>query len=190
MAPLLLFVFAGLFSPGPNVILLTMSGMRFGFSRTVPHILGVALGVGGIAAITAMGLGFLLQSVPALNLVLKAASAVWILYLAYRLWTADPGKASGQDTPFTFRQAVLFQLVNPKIWSVAFAAMAYVSDLSIPAQVMTLAVTFSGLNLGVCVFWTFIGTKTAYVLSNPKARNVVMRMMAILLAVSVGLLFL
>ncbi|MEM9787709.1 MAG: hypothetical protein AAF801_14490, partial [Pseudomonadota bacterium] len=33
--PLIGFVFFGLLSPGPNVILLTASGARFGFRRTV-----------------------------------------------------------------------------------------------------------------------------------------------------------
>jgi threonine/homoserine/homoserine lactone efflux protein len=58
--PLIGFVFFGLFSPGPNVILITASGARFGFQRTVPHILGVALGVGVIAAVTGIGIGALI----------------------------------------------------------------------------------------------------------------------------------
>ena len=48
MDPLYAFVFAGLFSPGPNVILLTASGARFGFRATLPHVFGVAVGVGVI----------------------------------------------------------------------------------------------------------------------------------------------
>ena len=53
--PLFVFVFAGLFSPGPNVILLTTSGARFGFRRTLPHLAGVVLGVGITAALTGAG---------------------------------------------------------------------------------------------------------------------------------------
>ena len=40
------FVLLGLFTPGPNVIMLTASGVRFGFVRTLPHLFGVVLGVG------------------------------------------------------------------------------------------------------------------------------------------------
>ena len=39
----------GFFLPSPNVVLLTASGARFGFKATVPHILGVALGMGLVA---------------------------------------------------------------------------------------------------------------------------------------------
>ncbi len=51
------FVLFGLFSPGPNVILVTASGARFGWNRTIPHILGIAIGVGVIAGLTGLGLG-------------------------------------------------------------------------------------------------------------------------------------
>jgi len=44
--PLYWFVFVGLFSPGPNVILLSTSGARFGARATWPHIAGVVIGVG------------------------------------------------------------------------------------------------------------------------------------------------
>ena len=54
MIALIGFVFLGLFSPGPNVILLTTSGARFGFLATLPHLLGVALGVGFIAFFTGL----------------------------------------------------------------------------------------------------------------------------------------
>jgi threonine/homoserine/homoserine lactone efflux protein len=75
--PLYAFVFAGLFSPGPNVILLTASGARFGFRRTIPHVLGVAAGVGVTSGVTGFGLGALLVAQPALTFVLKLIAAGW-----------------------------------------------------------------------------------------------------------------
>lgn len=50
--PLYGFVFFGLFSPGPNVVLLTASGARFGLTRTLPHLFGVVVGVGITAGLT------------------------------------------------------------------------------------------------------------------------------------------
>ena len=38
---------------------------RFGFRRTLPHVLGTALGIGLIAAAVAAGLGALVLAVPA-----------------------------------------------------------------------------------------------------------------------------
>ena len=55
--PLLLFVLFGLFSPGPNVVMLTASGARFGFRATIPHLFGVPFGTGLLAAGSAFGGG-------------------------------------------------------------------------------------------------------------------------------------
>ena len=41
---LALFCAATLFTPGPNNLMLMASGANFGFRRTIPHMLGVALG--------------------------------------------------------------------------------------------------------------------------------------------------
>ncbi len=188
--PLIGFVFFGLFSPGPNVILITTSGARFGFQRTLPHIIGVALGVGIIAAVTGIGIGALITAHPALGGVLKIIAGLWILWMAYNLWRADPAKKRETDRPFTILQAILFQWVNPKVWAVALSATAYVATLAPMQQALTLAATFSSLNLGVCIFWAVAGSLLAYLLTNPAAWRIFMRVMALALAGFSVLLFL
>jgi threonine/homoserine/homoserine lactone efflux protein len=188
--PLIGFVFLGLFSPGPNVILLTASGARFGFQRTVPHVLGVAFGVGITSAITGYGVGALLQQRPGLLLALKAGACLWILWMAYQLWRANPTKSETSDRPFTFIKAVLFQWINPKVWAVALSAMAYVPVMSPAGQAGTLAATFSSINLGVCLFWSAAGALLAYLLTNPRAWRIFMRIMALALGVFSVLVFL
>lgn len=188
--PLVGFVFFGLFSPGPNVILITTSGARFGFQRTLPHIGGVALGVGIIAAVTGIGIGALITAQPALGGMLKVIAGLWILWMAYNLWRADPAKKKETDKPFTFIQAVLFQWVNPKVWAVALSATAYVAALAPVQQAMTLATTFSTLNLGVCTFWATAGSLLSYLLMNATAWRVFMRIMALALVGFSALLFL
>lgn len=180
--PLIGFVFFGLFSPGPNVILLTASGARFGFRPTVPHILGVAVGVGITSGLTGFGIGALLLSLPQLTLVLKIAASLWILWMAYKLWHAGPTQdAKTGDRPFTFMEAVLFQWVNPKVWAVALSATAYVAHYPPSTQAMALALSFSGINLFVCLFWTYAGTLLSYLLRNIAAWTVFLRIMAVAL---------
>ena len=183
LLPLFGFVFFGLFSPGPNVILLTASGARFGFRATVPHILGVAVGVGVIAGLVGLGLGALLHRFPSLAIALKVAACLWILWMAVNLWRAKTAKqkAAG-DKPFTFLQAVLFQWVNPKIWAVALSAVAYVATLPAGNQAGILALTFSCINLGVCLFWAWAGSLLSLLLSQPLAWLIFMRIMAVALA--------
>lgn len=164
------------------MILLTASGARFGFLLTLPHVLGVALGVGIIAGVTGLGLGALLHAFPILTLVLKTIACIWILWMAYKLWSADPAKRkAATDRPFTFFEAVLFQWVNPKIWAVSLSAMAYVTDMGPLAQAGHLAATFSGINLFVCLFWTWAGSLLSFLLANSTAWRVFIRIMALAL---------
>ena len=189
--PLLLgFVFFGLFSPGPNVILLTASGARFGFRRTVPHILGVAIGVGITAGITGFGVGAVLLQMPRLTLALKIAASLWILWMAWKLWNARPAQEADTDRPFTFIEAVLFQWVNPKVWAVALSATAYVATLPPITQAQQLAFSFSGINLGVCLFWTAAGHLLSVLLRNETLWRVFMRVMALALVFFSALVFL
>ena len=187
---LLSFVFFGLASPGPNVILLNASGARFGFRPTLPHIFGVAVGVGITSAVTGFGVGSILQAQPALTLVLKVIACLWILWMAWQLWNSDPSQQKAGERPFTFLEAVLFQWVNPKVWAVALSASAYVAHLPATEQARQLAMTFAGLNLLVCLFWTAAGAALSFLLKNPTAWRVFMRIMASALAIFSVMVFL
>jgi hypothetical protein len=48
LAALVAFAFVGSVSPGPNDAVLWASGMAFGFLRSVPHVLGTALGIAAL----------------------------------------------------------------------------------------------------------------------------------------------
>lgn len=187
------FVLLGLFTPGPNVIMLTASGVRFGFVRTLPHLFGVVLGVGIIAAVTALGVGAAILAMPALNTALRIGAAGFILWMALGYWKASAKpRSAGQagERPLSFIGAVLFQWINPKVWAVAFAASAaYPGGYSPLLEGLRLGLAFSSLNLGVCLFWTSAGALLSALLSSPGAWRVFMRGMAVLLAGSVVLVF-
>lgn len=193
MGALLWFVFVGLFTPGPNVILLTNSAARFGIGRTLPHLIGVVLGVGVTAAATGFGIGTALAARPGLELGLKIAAALWIVYLAWTVWRSTPiGRADlaeGQR-PFTVLEAVLFQWINPKIWAIAVAAAAgFTADLAPVQAAGLLAASFSGINLFVCAFWSGAGSILGRLLKTPHAWRWFSRIMAVGLAVSAVMVF-
>ena len=190
--PLYGFVFAGLFTPGPNVILLTTSGARFGFRRTVPQILGVALGVGVTAGLTGLGFGALLVARPSLEFALKCAAAAWILWMAWGLVAAARApEAQSRARPFTLIEAVLFQWVNPKVWAVALAAASgFPSVLGPLGEAARLGSAFSGINLFVCLFWTLAGVLLARLLASPRSWRVFSLVMGLALGASALLVFL
>lgn len=194
---LYLFMFLGLFSPGPNVIMLTASGARFGFQRTLPHLFGVVLGVGVIGAVTALGVGTMILANPSLALVLKSLAAAWILYMAWNYFNAtrrpatpDAAAKTDHGQPMTAWQAILFQWINPKVWAVAFAASAgFGAGMAPQIEAARLALAFSSVNLGVCLFWTGAGALLTTLLSSPVRWRIFMRVMAALLALSALLVF-
>lgn len=190
--PLYLFVFAGLFSPGPNVILLTASGARFGFRRTLPHVAGVAVGVAITSGLTALGIGALLLAHPGLTMALRVVAAGWILWMAWKLLTATrQTRGQAGHRPFTFVEAVLFQWVNPKVWAIALAAASgYAAGLGPWGEAARLASAFSGINLFVCLFWSFAGSMLTYLLTSERAWRLFMAGMALALAASAGMVFL
>ena len=190
-SPLILFVLVGLFSPGPNVVMLTASGARFGFRATLPHLLGVPIGTGLLGAISGLGLGTILLTAPTLKFTFQIIAALWILWLAFR--TAQAGRAAKSEDrgrPFRFHEAILFQAVNPKVWAIALAASAgFGMGLSTPLEAFRLFIVFSTINLAVCLFWTSIGHMLSSTLNDPKVWRIFMTTMAALMAATVVMIF-
>ncbi len=75
LVALTVFAFVMAFTPGPNNILLTASGVNFGFARTIPHLLGVDVGFVILLAVFAGGLGLVFAAAPVLQIALKIAGA-------------------------------------------------------------------------------------------------------------------
>jgi len=189
---LLIFVFAGLFSPGPNVVMLTASGARFGFRRTAPHLFGVVAGVGVIAAAAGLGVAAALLAKPDLAFSFKLIATLWILWLAWR--TALAGRvrrAEDSGRPLRFHEAALFQWVNAKVWAIALAASAgFGAGLPPGQEALRLAAAFSGLNLFVCLFWAGAGHFLGRLLSSEARWRRFMALMAALMAGSAALIWL
>jgi len=172
--------------------MLTASGARFGFRATVPHLLGVPVGTGLLAAAAAFGVGAALLAVPGLKIAFQTLAALWILWLAWRTARAGQvGRQGDAGKPFTFVQAISFQVVNPKIWAVTLAAAAgFGIGLPPLGEALRLFVVFVTLNLGVCLFWTTVGHHLARVLDSDRNWRWFMNAMAVLMAATVILIFL
>lgn len=67
----ILYSFVTSVTPGPNNVMLTASGLNFGFRRSVPHILGIGFGFGFMVAVVGLGLG---HSFPDLNFYMKPSA--------------------------------------------------------------------------------------------------------------------
>src|SRR5262249_41708169 len=125
LGPLVLFAAAACLTPGPNVVMVTAAAANFGFRRTLPQVLGVSFGF--LAMIVAVGLGLagLFQAEPRLHVVLKYAGAAYLLYLAWRIASADTSRSDGKRArPFTFLEGAFITWLNPKGWVSALGALS------------------------------------------------------------------
>ena len=183
---LLGFALATLFSPGPNNLMLMASGANWGFRRTVPHALGVALGFPAMAVAVGLGLAALFEAVPALGLVLKGVATVFLLWLAWKVATARPGDATAGGRPLTFLQATAFQWVNPKAWAMALGAMAAYAATGGAGRVVLVAAVFAVLGLGSATLWTAIGTRLRRLLRTDRRLRAFNWTMAALLVLSLA----
>lgn len=190
LAALSAFALVSSITPGPNNMMLMASGANFGLRRTVPHALGVGIGFTLMIVLVGVGLMGLFDLFPVLNTVLKVVSVVYLLWLAWKIANAAaPDTATGaRAKPMTFFQAVLFQWVNPKAWSMALTAIAlYAPDRNLGA-VLLVAAIFGIINLPSTSLWAVMGQVMRSWLSSPARLKAFNWTMAALLVGSLALL--
>ena len=189
-AALAAFALVSSITPGPNNMMLMASGANFGLRRTVPHALGVGFGFTLMIVLVGVGLMGLFDLFPVLNLILKIISVAYLLWLAWKI--ANAGAPSGGDSargrPMSFGQAMLFQWVNPKAWSMALTAIAlYAPDRNV-AAVLLVAAIFGIINLPSTSLWAVMGVSLRGWLSSPARLRAFNWTMAALLVGSLALL--
>ena len=154
-----IFAFVTSVTPGPHNMMLLASGVNFGIRRTVPHMLGIAAGFTAMLLVVGLGLGALVTAVPAVLVVLKVASAAYMLWLAWRLATSGSfGTGTGPARPMTFVEAAGFQWINPKAWAMALTATSvYTQPDAFYLSVVIVALVFGAINLPSVGVWAAFG---------------------------------
>jgi threonine/homoserine/homoserine lactone efflux protein len=118
-----LFAVIAAVTPGPSNIMLTATGAAAGLLRGLPCLLGVAAGMGILIFTVALGLGSLVIGHPIVLQILNWTGAAFLLWLAWKIATADPGDRNQAEKPVGFLGAALFQWINPKSWIASTGAV-------------------------------------------------------------------
>lgn len=185
LTALALFAFVSSSTPGPNNLMLMASGANFGFARSIPHMLGISVGFMVMMVAVGAGLVQIFDRFPVIYDVLKVASVVYMLWLAWKIANAAPiTKKAQAGNPMTFLQAAAFQWVNPKAWAMALTAITvYVGDASI-LWLGVGASMFGIVNLPSVSMWTVAGQQMQRFLTNPRRLRAYNWTMAALLVAS------
>lgn len=189
---LLGFVLAGLAltgSPGPANLALAATGAAFGVRRGLLLSAGIIAGVFAVMLLTASGLAAAVLAQPGLGPILKAAAALYMVWLAWRIATAPPLSADApRRAPPSFGTGLFLGAGNPK----SYAAMAalFSGFVLAPADPLLNAVfkmfVIVVLMVGVNLLWLLLGAALTRAFRDPAANRAINVVFALLLLASVA----
>jgi threonine/homoserine/homoserine lactone efflux protein len=186
------YAFVMSITPGPNNVMLTASGANFGLRRSVPHVLGVAVGFAFQTMLVCAGLGTLFLRVPGLQTALAWIGAAYLLYIAWKLIGAVAAGKAEAARPLAAWEAALFQFVNPKAWVMAITIAALFMPPQMNPWLASLGI-FAVLVV-VCIpcatTWAAFGSAMQRFLQSPRRRIAFNVVMAALLVGTAGMMLL
>ena len=113
------------FSPGPNTTLSTALAANFGLRRAMRFCLAVPTGWVLLLLACGLGVGALVNSVPALRWAIKLTGVAYLLWLVWKLnQTTTLAQVDASRLQVTFVQGVALQFVNIKAWMIALTLTA------------------------------------------------------------------
>ncbi len=176
-------------TPGPNNLMLMASGARFGFLRTLPHLLGINFGFPLMVFLVGLGLSEIFVAYPVIKTVLKFFAAGYFLWMAWHLLGLKVGEQGGTARPIGFFEAALFQWVNPKAWAMAVSFIAAFVETGQDRFVSLLLVTLGCLVIGpfFSSLWIYCGRQLQMVLVRTGSERLIGAIMAALMLVAVVL---
>ncbi|MQB44433.1 LysE family translocator [Rhizobium sp. ICMP 5592] len=182
-----LFIAAAI--PGPGVIAVVARALGSGFRET--FFMGLGLVLGDMIYLTAiiLGLAFLAQTFTEVFVVIKVAGALYLAYIAWKLWTTglistDVAAKKSTSAGMSFLSGLLVTLGNPKtmLFYVALVpTLIDIDNIGLHDYAALLAVTFIVL-LAVFVPYMLLASRARGFLKNPKALQVLNRAAAGVLA--------
>lgn len=167
-------------TPGADMMFVLAQGLRGGAKSGMAANLGIALGCFVHVLIAGLGLAALLKAHPAAFELIRWGGVFYLLWLAVKSWRAgppQPGRVSPAPALRVFREALVVNLLNPKV---ALFILAFVPQFVSPAQavlpqflILGLVICAGGLLINglVGLFAGRIGAKLAQSAGFARAMN-------------------
>jgi len=177
------YYFVMFVTPGPNNAMLTASGIKFGFKKTIPHLIGIPFGHVIQITLVCFGLGNLFQKYPLVQNYLKWLCFFYLLYLGWKIIGSFSEHKKESGRPLKLYEAALFQFMNPKAWVVALTASTAFFPVN---ENFYLATTFIALTAPFVCFpsiclWALFGSSIKILIKNAKIKKIVEYFLAVLL---------
>ena len=183
---LISFYFVMYVTPGPNNAMVLTSGIKFGFLKTIPHMSGITIGHVLQTIVVCLGLGKIFKMFPEIQDILKIICALYLLYLGYKIIGSFSKIKDDGSRPLKFYEASLFQLVNPKAWTIS----TMVASGFLPKdEKLIISISFISITaLIICPLsisvWAAFGSGIRNLVKNNKKKAFVEYFLAMLLLVT------
>ena len=180
------FYFVMYVTPGPNNAMVLTSGLKFGFIKTIPHMSGITIGHILQLILVCLGLGKIFQIFPELQNILKIICAIYLLYLGYKIIGSFSKIKEDDSRPLKFHEAALFQIVNPKAWTIS--SMAASSFLPKDENLIISIFFIAAIALIICPLsispWAAFGSAIRSLVKNNKIKALIEYFLALLLLIT------
>jgi len=176
-----LFVAAA--SPGPGIAAIVARVLGRGMNGAVAFTAGVALGDVVWLTVAILGLAVVAQTFHGVFLAIKYAGVAYLLYLAWKLWTAPVQSrdvaADTSDAPSVrlFLGGLAVTLGNPKVMVFYLALLPNIIDLAHVTLAGWLALSSVTLGVLAVVFGAYVtlAARTRRLFTSPRAMRLVNR---------------
>ena len=183
---LISFYFVMYVTPGPNNAMVLASGLKFGFIKTIPHMTGITIGHVLQLVLVCLGLGKIFQIFPHLQNILKILCALYLLYLGYKIIGSFSKIKEDDSRHLKFHEASLFQLINPKAWTIS--SMAASGFLPKDGDLFFSIFLIGIVALIICPLsispWAAFGSAIRNMVKNNKIKALIEYFLAILLLIT------
>tara|TARA_Y100000992_G_C21165303_1_gene443171 strand:- start:12 stop:611 length:600 start_codon:yes stop_codon:yes gene_type:complete len=180
------FYFTMFFTPGPNNAMLTASGMKFGFVKTLPHLIGIPLGHIIQIGLTCFGLANLFLIYPQIQYYMKILCFLYLLYLSWQMIGSFSLAKKDTGRPLKFYEASLFQFVNPKAWSIAIAVASgfFPSEENVLKGIAFVTITAAVICFPTISLWALFGSGLRKFINNEKVKKLIEYLLALVLVLT------
>jgi len=183
---LISFYFVMYVTPGPNNAMVLASGLKFGFLKSIPHMTGITIGHVTQLILVCLGLGKIFQIFPELQNILKILCAIYLIYLGYKIIGSFSKIKDDDSRPLKFYEAALFQIVNPKAWTIS--SMAASGFLPKDGNLILSILFISCIALIICPIsispWAAFGSGIKNLVKNNKIKVIIEFFLAFLLLIT------
>jgi threonine/homoserine/homoserine lactone efflux protein len=177
-------------SPGPCTMSATAVGAAYGFRRSLRYVSGLIAGTAGVLLAVAIGFAAVVSAIPHGAPVLVGVSAVYILYLAFRIATAPPlARLREEVAAPVFAGGFLLAIANPKAYlaiAAVFAGTTIVGGRHVVDAAAKIGL-LSGMIIIIHLFWVSAGASLSRFLRNPVSSRVVNLLLAASLVVATAM---